>query len=103
MKKKEKSSGFKTLLLSVVLSSFGPFVLGYGLTIGHSTTQIADFTRRTAELLAIIVSFAVFAIVGQNDQIDDLKNYRKKKQYICRNSNVYKRNEYADFGNAPRK
>lgn len=84
MKKKEKSSGFKTLLLSVVLSSFGPFVLGYGLTIGHSTTQIADFTRRTAELLAIIVSFAVFAIVGQNDQIDDLK-----KKNIERKSNIF--------------
>ena len=58
--------------------------MGYGLTIGHSTTQIADFTRRTAELLAIIVSFAVFAIVGQNDQIDDVK-----KKTIERKSNIF--------------
>ncbi len=49
---KEKKSGYRTLLLSVLMSAYGPVILGLGLRVGHSSTQIADFTRRTAELLA---------------------------------------------------
>ena len=48
---KEKKSGFRTLLISVLMSSYGPIILGLGLRVGHSSTQISDFTRRTAELL----------------------------------------------------
>lgn len=56
----KKSSGYKTLLTSVILSSPGPLVLGIGLIFGKSSTQISDFVRRTAELLAIILSFVVY-------------------------------------------
>lgn len=39
-------------------------MLGMGLFFGRSSTQIADFIRRTAELIAIIVSWIVFRIVN---------------------------------------
>ena len=58
---REKKSGFRTLLVSVLMSAYGPVILGLGLRVGHSTTQIADFTRRTAEFLALIVALIVFA------------------------------------------
>ena len=64
--KDKKKSGFKTLLLSVLLSSPGPLVLGIGLTVGRSSTQISDFTRRSAELLAIISSFVVYCITNKD-------------------------------------
>ena len=73
--KLDKKSGYKTLLLSVILSSPGPLVLGIGLTIGRSSTQISDFTRRTAELLAIIASFVVY-IMTHKEGMDD---FRKRK------------------------
>ena len=41
-----KKSGERTLLLSVLMSSPGPLVVGLGLLSGRSSTQIADFVRR---------------------------------------------------------
>ena len=55
-------SGSRTLLMSVLMSAPGPLVVGLGLMAGRSSTQIADFVRRSAELLAIIMSFAVYQI-----------------------------------------
>lgn len=69
MKKSEKS-GSNTLLWSVIMSSPGPIVVGLGLIMGKSSTQIADFVRRSAELLAIIVSFAVFRMTTKDGFTD---------------------------------
>ena len=80
----KKKSGFKTLLLSVILSSPGPLVLGLGLTVGRSSTQISDFTRRSAELLAIIASFVVYCITMRDPSMDA---DRKKK--IESGSNIF--------------
>ena len=63
----KKKSGAKTLLWSVIMSSPGPLVVGLGLLAGSSSTQIADFVRRSAELLAIIVSFAVYSFLAKNE------------------------------------
>ena len=41
----DKKSGYQTLLTSMLLSSPGPLVLGLGLTVGHSSRQLSDFTR----------------------------------------------------------
>ena len=62
--KKKAKSGSGTLLLSVLMSAPGPLVVGLGLLAGRSSTQIADFVRRSAELLAIIVSFVVFRVTN---------------------------------------
>lgn len=48
------------------MSSPGPLVVGVALFFGRSSTQLADFIRRTAELIAIIVSLVVFRILNKN-------------------------------------
>ena len=61
-----QKSGFRTLLMSVIMSSPGPLIVGLGLLAGRSSTQIADFIRRSAELLAIIMSCVTYKITMQN-------------------------------------
>jgi len=72
----DTKSGSRTLLMSVLMSAPGPLVLAIGLTAGHSSTQLADFFRRSAELLAIICSFVVYGIIQRNDICNSI---RKKK------------------------
>lgn len=76
----ENKSGYRTLLVSVLMSAYGPVILGLGLRIGHSSTQIADFTRRTAELLALIVAFVVYAVTNgrKNMQPDQKQTWEKR-------------------------
>lgn len=59
---KNRKSGVKTLFLSIIMSSPGPLVVGLALIQCKSSTQIADFVRRTAEFLAIVISFFVFKL-----------------------------------------
>ncbi len=79
-----KKSGAKTLLWSVIMSSPGPLVVGLGLLAGRSSTQIADFVRRSAELLAIVMSFVIYRITTRDEVCDE-----KKKQKLERWSNVF--------------
>ena len=73
----KNKSGKKTLLLSVIMSSPGPLVVGLGLLIGQSSTQLADFIRRSIELLAIILSFVVYCITTKDDNVNTLKKENK--------------------------
>ena len=75
----EKKSGAKTLLMSIVMSAPGPLVVGLGLLSGRSSTQIADFVRRSAELLAIIMSFVVYTLIAK-DQSSDVAKHRRLEQ-----------------------
>ena len=70
---KNQKPGARTLLMSIILSSPGPLVVGLGLLSGRSATQIADFARRSAELLAIIMSFVVFKITCNCEECDGKK------------------------------
>ena len=70
---REKKSGYRTLLLSVLMSSYGPVILGLGLRVGHSSTQIADFTRRTAELLALIVALIIYAVTNKRKGMAEMQ------------------------------
>ena len=70
---REKKSGYRTLLLSVLMSSYGPVILGLGLRVGHSSTQIADFTRRTAELLALIVALIIYAVTNKRQGMEEMQ------------------------------
>lgn len=74
-----KKSGAKTLLMSIIMSSPGPLVVGLGLIIGRSSTQIADFVRRTAEFLAIVMSYAVYMATLKYRDKDDEKVRRLEK------------------------
>lgn len=75
---KEKS-GSRTLLMSVIMSSPGPLVVGLGLLVGQSSTQIADFVRRSSELLAIIVSFVVYQITTKDGKCDEARKKHLEK------------------------
>ena len=79
-----KKSGAKTLLWSIFMSSPGPLVVGLGLIAGRSSTQIADFVRRSAELLAIIMSFVVYTMTQKDSVCDE-----KKKQIFEKRSNIF--------------
>jgi divalent metal cation (Fe/Co/Zn/Cd) transporter len=62
--------GEGTLLASVVMSSPGAIVVGIAFFIGRSSTQLADFIRRTIELISIIVSWLVFRFLNKNQELD---------------------------------
>lgn len=81
---KEKTKGKKTLLMSVLMSAPGPLIIGLGLMAGRSATQLADFVRRSAELLAIIVSFAVYC---KTEKLNGAE--KEKKETIQRKSNRF--------------
>ena len=80
----EKKSGAKTLLMSVIMSAPGPLVVGLGLLSGRSSTQIADFVRRSAELLAIIMSFVIYKLTTKGDVCDE-----NKKKKLEKGSNIF--------------
>ena len=75
-----RKSGGRTLLLSVLMSAPGPLILGLGLLEGHSSTQIADFVRRSAELLAIIMSFVVYRITTGQGGCGEEKRVRLERR-----------------------
>ena len=79
----DKKSGYRTLLTSMLLSSPGPLVLGLGLTVGHSSTQFSDFTRRTAEFLALVVAFSVYTMTNKR------KMDKKQKHALERRGNSF--------------
>ena len=81
---KEKRSGVRTLLWSILMSSPGPLVVGLGLIAGRSSTQLADFVRRSAELLAIIMSFIVYNLASKEGAVDE-----EKKKLLEHRSNVF--------------
>lgn len=72
-------SGERTLLMSVLMSSPGPIVVGIGLFLGRSSTQVADFVRRTAELVAIIVSYAIYRTIHKKEAFDQAKKARLER------------------------
>lgn len=57
-------SGSRTLLMSVLMSAPGPLIMGFGLMAGRSSTQIADFIRRSAELLGIIMAYVCYLVTA---------------------------------------
>lgn len=75
---KEKS-GSRTLLMSVIMSAPGPLVVGLGLLVGQSSTQLADFVRRSSELMAIIVAFVIYQITTKDGKCDIEKKARLEK------------------------
>jgi len=60
LSKEQIASRQKTLLWALLLSLWGPFALGVALFLGRSTTQLADFIRRSVELIALFVSWWTF-------------------------------------------
>ena len=74
-----KKSGSRTLMWSVIMSSPGPLVVGLGLLVGQSSTQIADFVRRSSELLAIIMAYVVYQICSKDDVCDTARREKLER------------------------
>ena len=74
-----KKSGSRTLLMSVLMSSPGPLVAGLGLLSGRSATQIADFFRRSSELLAIIMAYIVYIITTKDGSCDKIRKAKLER------------------------
>lgn len=74
-----QKSGSRTLLWSVLMSSPGPLVVGLGLMAGRSSTQIADFVRRSSELLAIVMAFVVYRMTNGRGGCDEVRKARLEK------------------------
>ena len=74
--KTSDKEGQRTLLASVLLSAPGPLVVGIGLFFGRSSTQLADFVRRSAELLAIIISWVIYGVTNK----DEDENVQKRER-----------------------
>lgn len=68
--KEQTSSRAKTLLTSLLLSAPGPLVTGIAVITSQSTTQLADFLRRSMELVAILISWWVFRQLNRNAVVD---------------------------------
>lgn len=80
----QKKSGTKTLLWSVIMSAPGSLIIGLGLFVGRSSTQIADFVRRSSELLAIIMAYVVYKITTKDGICDTVR-----KDKLERFSNLF--------------
>ena len=78
-----KKAAKRTLLMSVIMASPGPLVVGMSLFVGNSSTQMADFIRRTSEFFAIIMSFIVYKIAEMGHIEDELR-----KEKLQRKSNL---------------
>lgn len=76
---KEGKKGKNTLLWSVIMSAPGPLVVGIGLVVGKSSTQLADFIRRSIELLAIISSFVIYSVTTDKEKTDTIKKQKLEK------------------------
>ncbi|HSK69903.1 MAG TPA: cation transporter [Candidatus Limnocylindria bacterium] len=74
-----RAPGGRTLLASLLLSAPGPVAVGIGVLLGRSSTQLADFVRRTAELAAIAVSWAVYRRAGR-DGMDPARKARLERR-----------------------
>lgn len=79
----KNKSGSRTMLMSVLMSAPGPIVVGIGLFMGKSSTQLADFIRRSAELMAIIVAFITYQFTNK-PSMDTAQ-----KQLLERRSNLF--------------
>ena len=70
--------------MSVLMSSPGPLVVGLGLLAGRSSTQIADFVRRSAELLGLVMAFIVYRITTKEGTCDE-----ERREKLERRSNAF--------------
>lgn len=69
----------KTLLLALLLSMWAPLATGLAVLLSHSTTQLADFIRRTVELFALFVSWWVFRHIQRRSDLAPTEKTRLER------------------------
>ena len=60
----------RTLLVALLLSLWAPLATGLAVLLSRSTTQVADFVRRSAELVALAISWAVYRHLRRRGDLD---------------------------------
>ena len=78
-----RKTSSQTLLLSIMVSASGLFVIGLGLMAGRSSTQIVDFIRRSLELWAVVLAFVTYRLTTKAGGTDT-----KKREKLERTSNL---------------
>lgn len=61
----ERRARLRTLRIALALSAWAPLATGVAVATSRSTTQLADFVRRTVELAAIAAAYLAFARGGR--------------------------------------
>lgn len=79
LNQEQSTSRARMLLTSMVLSAPGPLVTGIAVISSQSTTQFADFLRRTMELVAIVISWWVFRQLHRNAAVDESQQARMER------------------------
>ena len=69
--KKHDKKSERTLLAALLLSSPGPLVTGVAAVLSGSATQLADFIRRTSELVASFSSWWIFRKIHRDAAVHD--------------------------------
>ena len=77
--KEQAASREKTLLIALLLSAPGPLVTGLAAISSHSTTQLADFIRRSMELVALFLSWWVFRRLQRHPELSKAEQSRLER------------------------
>lgn len=75
----QTASRQKTLLVALLLSMWAPLTTGIAVLMSTSTTQLADFVRRTVELVALFVSWWVFRYIARNETLTPVNKAAMEK------------------------
>lgn len=75
----QATSREKTLLVAVLLSMWAPLATGIAVILSQSTTQLADFIRRSVELVALFVSWFVFRAILRKENISHSEKARMEQ------------------------
>lgn len=70
MTQPKNRSASRTLLVALLMSAPGPLITGLSAAASGSPTQLADFVRRTAELVASFMSWYVYRRIARNAGAD---------------------------------
>jgi divalent metal cation (Fe/Co/Zn/Cd) transporter len=78
MAKKFMDKQEKTMIIALILSMWGPIITGIAVTMNESTTQLADFVRRTVEFLVLVVSWQFYRYINTH-QINIAKRFKLER------------------------
>jgi divalent metal cation (Fe/Co/Zn/Cd) transporter len=79
LSRKQAASRERTLLAAVLLSMWAPLTTGIAVLLSHSTTQVADFVRRSVELVALIVAWQLFRHLQRHTELGHAERARLER------------------------
>ena len=79
LSQEQAASRQKTLLIALLMSTPGPLITGLAAFSSQSTTQLADFIRRSVELVALFVSWWVFRQLQRNKTLSEADQARLER------------------------